>query len=255
MYSLDINFLKHRPEYRLKTEAKFNKLSSQIGNFTPIYVGLAVGLVFPVLVFVGFLFLQEKIPKVRQDIGKLEDQSKSLDGTIAKIRQIKAETTNINNQTKAFASVFYKIHSLSAILQDLSDRIPPNVQIETIKQTTANTSPNSPAGLLEISGFAVSYAAVNDFLLSLGQSKFLNPQEIKVITTEFVDAPAITGFVAPADAKSNVKIKKIQVVKYTIKTGLSSLPASDLIQELEKKGAVGLVNRLRYIQKEGVIAK
>jgi type IV pilus assembly protein PilN len=33
------------------------------------------------------------------------------------------------------------------------------------------------------------------------------------------------------------------------------VPASDLIQELEKKGTVGLVDRLRNIKKVGVIAQ
>ncbi|MFM6076207.1 MAG: fimbrial protein, partial [Dolichospermum sp.] len=110
-------------------------------------------------------------------------------------------------------------------------------------------------GYLEISGFAVSYASVNDFTLSLGQSKFFNPQEIKIITTELVDAPAITGFLPPVATRSDVKIKPIQIVKYTIKTGLSNVPASDLIPELEKKGTVGLVDRLRHIQKLGVVSK
>ena len=155
------------------------------------------------------------------------------------------------------------------MLQDLRDRIPSKVQIETIKQIAAplpskevvaatpsktNTNTNT-AGFLEISGFAISYALVNDFALSLGQSKFLNPEETKIITAELIDAPTVTGFLPPKGGKSNEKIKPIQVVKYTIKTGLSNVPASDLIQELEKKGTVGLVDRLRNIKKVGVIAQ
>ncbi|MFM6819728.1 MAG: PilN domain-containing protein, partial [Dolichospermum sp.] len=65
--------------------------------------------------------------------------------------------------------MFDQIHPCSAMLSDLRDRIPPRVQIESIKQTssnlqpTANNTSNNTVGYLEISGFAVSYTAVNDF--------------------------------------------------------------------------------------------
>ena len=269
MYSLDINFLKDRPEYQSKSATKVQRPSIQLGNLIPVYIGVGVGLVLPGLVFIGLSILEGKTTEVTREVAKLEEEGKSLDGTIASLNKIKAETVGINSQTKALVTVFDQIRPWSAMLQDLRDRIPSKVQIETIKQIAAplpskevvaatlsktNTNTNT-AGFLEISGFAISYALVNDFALSLGQSKFLNPEETKIITAELVDAPTVTGFLPPKGGKSNEKIKPIQVVKYTIKTGLSSVPASDLIQELEKKGTVGLVDRLRNIKKVGVIAQ
>ena len=269
MYSLDINFLKDRPEYQKQTKTKIAIPSIQLGNLIPVCIGVGVGLVLPGLVFIGLSILEGKTTELTQEIGKIEEEGKSLDSRIANIKKIKEETAGINSQTKALVTVFDQIRPWSAMLQDLRDRIPSKVQIETIKQIAAplpskevvaatpsktNTNTNT-AGFLEISGFAISYALVNDFALSLGQSKFLNPEETKIITAELVDAPTVTGFLPPKGGKSNEKIKPIQVVKYTIKTGLSSVPASDLIQELEKKGTVGLVDRLRNIKKVGVIAQ
>jgi type IV pilus assembly protein PilN len=269
MYSLDINFLKDRPEYQSKSATKVQRPSIQLGNLIPVYIGVGVGLVLPGLVFIGLSILEGKTTEVTGEVAKLEEEGKSLDGTIANLNKIKAETVGINSQTKALVTVFDQIRPWSAMLQDLRDRIPSKVQIETIKQIAAplpskevvaatpsktNTNTNT-AGFLEISGFAISYALVNDFALSLGQSKFLNPEETKIITAELIDAPTVTGFLPPKGGKSNEKIKPIQVVKYTIKTGLSNVPASDLIQELEKKGTVGLVDRLRNIKKVGVIAQ
>ena len=265
MYSLDINFLKDRPEYQSKS---VQRPSIQLGNLIPVYIGVGVGLVLPGLVFIGLSILEGKTTEVTREVAKLEEEGKSLDRRIANLNKIKAETVGINSQTKALVTVFDQIRPWSAMLQDLRDRIPSKVQIETIKQIAAplpskevvaatpktNTNTNT-AGFLEISGFAISYALVNDFALSLGQSKFLNPEETKIITAELVDAPPVTGFLPPKGGKSNEKIKPIQVVKYTIKTGLSNVPASDLIQELEKKGTVGLVDRLRNIKKVGVIAQ
>ena len=269
MYSLDINFLKDRPEYQKQIATKVEKSPIQLGNLIPVYIGVGVGLVFPALIFIGLSILEGKTAEVTQEIAKLEEEGKSLDSKIANISKIKAESAGIRTQNKALVTVFDQIRPWSAMLQDLRDRIPSKVQIETIKQIAAplpsrevvaatpsktNTNTNT-AGFLEISGFAISYALVNDFALSLGQSKFLNPEETKIITAELVDAPTVTGFLPPKGGKSNEKIKPIQVVKYTIKTGLSSVPASDLIQELEKKGTVGLVDRLRNIKKVGVIAQ
>lgn len=261
MYNLDINLLKNRPEYQQKITSQANQLSLQLVQLTPVYIGIVVGLLFPALMFLGLSLLQWKTAEVAKQITKLEEQGKGLDQTIVNIKKMKAETATINSQTTSLVKVFDQIRPWSATLSDLGDRIPPRVQIESIKQTspnpspTANTTPINTAGYLEISGFAVSYASVNDFTLSLGQSKFFNPQEIEIITTELVDAPAIAGFLPPVATKSDVKIKPIQIVKYTIKTGLSNVPASDLIPELEKKGTIGLVDRLRHIQKLGVVSK
>ena len=266
MYSLDINFLKDRPEYQNQslTGIKTSATPIQLGNLTPVYIGLGVGLVLPALVFVGLSILQGKTAELTQDIGKLEEEGKTLDGRIANIKKLKAEADSISTQNKALVTVFDQIRPWSAMLQDLGDRIPNKVQIETIRQVAGQlpgkapvtaVPPTNPAGFLEISGYAMSYGFVNDFALSLGQSQFLNPLETKIMTTELIDAPAITGFIPPPTKTTNVTIKPLQVVKYTIKTGLSSVPASDLIPELEKKGTVGLVDRLRNIKKVGVITQ
>ncbi|MBD2627318.1 PilN domain-containing protein [Trichormus variabilis] len=263
MYSLDINFLKDRLPVDIDTR-KPNK-PPQLGNLRPVYLGVGVGLCLPALAFCSLWFLQMKTAELEQLIGKLDQENKELDGKIANINKIKAETTGIKVQTQALVTVFDQIRPWSAMLQDLRDRIPKNVQIDNIKQiapviqtqATPGKPPSNPAGGLEINGYARSFRDVNDFVLSLGQSKFVNASESKISTAELIDAPPETGAIQP-DGQSNessVKIKPIQVVKYTIKAGLSTTPASELIRELEQKGTVGLVTRLRSIQKTGVISK
>jgi type IV pilus assembly protein PilN len=44
-------------------------------------------------------------------------------------------------------------------------------------------------------------------------------------------------------------------VRYTIQSNVSDIPASELMRELEQKGSVGLVNRIRSMQKIGVISQ
>lgn len=259
MYSLDINFLKDRSPAELN-ENKPVRPKADITEYTPALLGVGVGLSIPALVFGVLLFLQAQNAGLGQQIAKLEEENKNLDVKLADIKKIKDETTGIKEQTQALVTVFDQIRPWSAMLQDLRDRIPANVQVETIKQMppvikAKNSEDDSNnAGELEITGYARSFADVNDFLLIMGKSKLFNPEKSKISTAELVDAPEITGAVPP-ETKTEVKFKPPQVVKYTIKASLSPVPASQLIRDLEQKGTVGLVERIRNLQKTGAIAK
>ena len=46
-----------------------------------------------------------------------------------------------------------------------------------------------------------------------------------------------------------------KLVQYEIRTSPSEVGASELIRELDRKGAVGLVTRIRTLQQKGVLQK
>ncbi|MEH2387607.1 MAG: PilN domain-containing protein [Nostoc sp.] len=258
MYSLDVNFLKDRPGYQKKPERKGGiGLKLPTGDLTPVYVGVGLGVGLPVLLGVSFWFLQGKIGELEANAAKLDQESKKLDTQIGNISKIKAETNAIKAQTQALVSVFDQIRPWSAMLQDLRDRTPAAVQIETIKQippvaAVVGQPRSNPAGGLEITGLARSFNDVNDFLLILQQSQFLKSTESRILKATLVDAPLTPGTGQP---NTGVIIKPPQVVEYTIQSSMSDVPASELIRELEKKGTVGLVTRIRSMQKIGVIPK
>ena len=255
MYSLDVNFLKDRPAYQKKPDRKAG-IKLPTGDLTPVYIGVALGVGLPVLVGIGWLFLQGKIGELETQVAQLDQENKRLDTEIGNINKIKQEITAVKAETQALVTVFDQIRPWSAMLQDLRDRIPPSVQIETVKQlppvaAAQGQPPSNPAGGLEITGLARSYNDVNDFLLSLQQSRFLKSSESRIMTAELVDAPVSVG----ARQSTTVVIKPPQVVKYTIQSNMSDVPASELVRELEQKGTVGLVARIRSIQQTGVISK
>ena len=66
-----------------------------------------------------------------------------------------------------------------------------------------------------------------------------------------MDAPLPSG---PAPV-NGVLIKPPQIVKYTIQSSMSDVPASELTRELEQKGTIGLVSRIRSLQQTGVLSK
>lgn len=254
MYSLDINFLKDRPT-GIKPPGKSIKISFPVGNLTPIYLGVGLAVILPGVVGGGWWLLQAKNLELEQKVAQLDQENKRLETQIGVINKIRGETNQVKGETQALVTVFDQIRPWSAMLQDLRDRIPAAVQIETIKQTPpiavekGQSSPN-PAGGIEISGLARSFNDVNDFLLTLQQSQFLKSSESKIMTAELVNAP-----LPPNSNKTGVSIPPPQVVKYTIQSSLSDVPASGLIRELEQKGTVGLVTRIRSMQETGVIAK
>jgi type IV pilus assembly protein PilN len=256
MYNLDINFLKDRPSYQKNSDKKRRGISLPTGDLTPVYVGVAIGVFFPALLGTGWWFLQAKNGELEQNIAQLEQENQKLEAEIGNINKIKEETNKVKGETQALVTVFDQIRPWSAMLQQLREGIPTAVQIENIKQiapvaAAEGQPPPNPAGGLEITGYARSFNDVNDYLLSLQQSRFLKATDSRIVTAELVDAPIPPG----TPSINGVVIKPPQVVKYTIQSGLSDVPASELMRELEQKGTVGLVSRIRSLQQTGVLQR
>lgn len=256
MYSLKINFLKDRSTHQRNLKKKQVGISLPTGDTKPLYIGVAVSLFLPGLMGTIFWLLQAKNSQIHENSSQLAQENQRLKIEIGNIDKIKEETNKIKQETQALVSVFDQIRPWSAVLQDLRDRIPETVQIDSIKQTAPTAviegqPPPNPAGGVEISGFARSFSDVNDFMLSLQQSHFFKAAQTKIITAELVDA----SIQLATQPNPNIQNQSSQRVKYTIQSNLSNVPASELIQELEQKGTVGLVNRIRSMQQIGVIPK
>ena len=116
-----------------------------------------------------------------------------------------------------------------------------------------------PTTKLNITGTAKSFDEVNNFMLTLKQSAFFNPDDTQLRSASLSAAPALDRL-APTDgqmvngkAQEGPKLELPKIVTYNIQTSLKRTPANDLIRELERKGAVGLVTRLRSLQQQQVI--
>ena len=142
----------------------------------------------------------------------------------------------------------------------------PGKKAETPVTPAAPLAADVPTTKLDITGTAKSFDEVNNFILTLKQSAFFNPDETQLINTSMmapvvVDQikPPVVAPVATATATGTpiipIKPKKLEVrlVEYKIQTTLKRIPAADLMRELERKGAVGLVARLKSLQQQQVI--
>ena len=283
MYALDINFLNDRAERQ--SELGKGKPKGPV-NQTPFYIGLAVAIALPALALGAWALLQSQN-------GTLEQRQAALDSELATVKTQQAEVDAITKQVKdyeanntALATVFDRIKPWSGILQDIRDRVPNGVQISMIEQlppeatpvtapVAASPSPSaspgaspsaapvipsivapSPAQRIRVTGRAKSFSEVNDFILTLQRSPFLTSKDTKLATSKLIDNPTKISFEekdGQSTSSDKVEIKFPQVVEYTIDTTLTELPASALLQDLERTLSVGLASRIQALRDRGVL--
>jgi type IV pilus assembly protein PilN len=265
MYQVNINLLNDRPGYSAGPVSSKGTLSG--ADNTPLIWGGAFAgglLALTLLAFGGFSLLSQQLVSQEQ---KLDADLTALAPGLSKVSELKAQEQVIQSETAALAKVFNQIKPWSATLQDLRDRVPATLQITKIEQTAAaapqpssSTQANSlsnkalessadkaksdaaaapppPAGELKISGNTLNYSDVNDFELTLRKSAFLKPDQTK-LTSSQRENNAQTG---------------INLIKYEMQTQLSDVPASEILQVLNAKGATGLVSRLETLKRQGAM--
>ncbi|MBW4513722.1 MAG: PilN domain-containing protein [Timaviella obliquedivisa GSE-PSE-MK23-08B] len=281
MYALDINFLNDRTERQSESPLKPKGPVNQ----TPFYLGLAVAIALPALALGAWALLQSQN-------GTLEQRQAALDSELAIIQTQQAEVDAITQRVKdyeddntALATVFDRIKPWSGILQDIRDRVPNGVQISLIEQlppeeipvtapVTASPSPSPGASpspgvpevpvvaaspqpqRIRVTGRAKSFSEVNDFILTLQRSPFLTSEDTKLATSKLIENPTKISFEAEEGqtaSSDQVEVKFPPVVEYTIDTTLTELPASALLQDLERTLSVGLASRIQALRDRGVL--
>ncbi len=283
MYNIDINFLKDRGLVENEPLVIPAAAGEQNLDKRPIYAGAGVGVFSLVAVGIWWV-LQMQITNTNSiKLTKLEEEVKLLESQVGKLKTIEAETTSLKEQTTSLSTVFNYIRPWSAFLQDIRDRVPSGVQITLIEQKNPPKQPGTPkpatpapapapapAGnapksgasapatpapapapveppptiMLEISGLARSFGDMNDFLLLIQESAFFEKKETKVVKAELIKNPTRIN----SSGGSNTNLELPKVVEYKIQTSLSNTPASELIAEIRRKGAVGVESRLEKIQ-------
>lgn len=280
MYSLDINFLGDRPEYR-PPEQK-SREPRPAGEKTPLIIGVVVGLLLPAMVGGLWLVLQQRIASLEQKEAEYDAELARLKIGQQKINQLNQQITDVNAETQALATVFNQIKPWSAMMQDIRERTPPNLSIDSIEQieappdkaastpapattgTNANarnaranqnnqqqatTTTSRLATQLEIKGRAKTFDDVNYFLLTLQRSPFFNADKTQLVKAELSNnSDRIEQTDRNRGGGARITYEFPKVVQYVIQADLSDVPASELLRELDRKGAVGLVTRIRKLQ-------
>jgi type IV pilus assembly protein PilN len=256
-----------------------------------LLIGSLIGLLPLALVGLGWAGLafskkanEDKLAEVKVQVAAIEQKEKERDKARADLQAAKS-------QIEALTGVFSNIKPWSAMSQDLRDRLPSGVQITEILQKTevppaaaaATTTPTTaqaaaggaqasptptpvvvaePIGRLEIAGAADNFDRVNDFLVVLQKSNFFNSDATRIVTSELQPGVQIAPAAAPdrrngASAAARLDASDLPKlpgkVTFKIETELANVSTDELLRELERKGAVGLVSRIDALKQKGVI--
>jgi type IV pilus assembly protein PilN len=257
MYSLDINFLKDREVRVFDARPRARGGGAADGDRRPLLLGLAAALV-PLTLVGGYWAV------TRGQVSNLQARSVALDGEIANLQTQLQEISDIQGQidlvkaeNNAFAAVFNEIVPWSALLNDIRTRTPNRVQIMSLSQTEGTTSEIDPAatpprsGGVSITGVACSYDDINDFALVLQRSPLLQSQSVAINQAQ--QQPTLLDPQTQGRCPGTAVGDPDFLIDYTIAANITNTPASELVDELERQGTVGLVTRLRALREKGVI--
>lgn len=248
MYNIDVNFLRDRKLDGLSTGTSFaKKAPTPMAEKLPIFIGAGVGVACIAAAGGALLLVNSQKTSTENEIATLETEITRLQGQSQQIQDYENKIKTIKDETESFVSVFKSIKPWSAMLKEISSLIPAKVQIASITQSeTVDSTTQSKRQVLNIKGIAQSYDDVGDFVLNLKRSQFINPENTKLTSSEFTKNPNELK-------NSGADLKNSMVVLYDITAEISDVPAPELINALDSRGAIGLVARLKILKEKGAI--
>ncbi|MEM9220103.1 MAG: PilN domain-containing protein [Cyanobacteria bacterium P01_F01_bin.150] len=244
MYSLDINFLNDREDRSYEVESGGSLGGSQI-NWAPAIFGLLVGLVPLGLVLIGWGVMQRDTARLDAQRAELQAEVDKQGKVAEVVAAAEARAAEAEDSAAALITVFDQIKPWSAMMANVRETIPGGVQVQTIQQSSEEID-GQTRQKVELQGVALSFDDVNDFVLVLRRSPFLDPENTALISSSRIDNPETINL--SEDAPQGIEVRQPKVVQYTISSVLSDRPASELLAELESTLAVGLTSRIQTIQ-------
>ena len=249
MYNLDINFLRQRrAEQTDYVASSFVKKETSLADRIPIVAGIIVALAAPAITFSLYKSAKAETAIVETAILQLESEIAELGNQNQRIEELNSEIQQVEQETAALVGVFDKIEPWAAILQEVSDRTPSGILVESLQQSGSGEDIG-----LNIAGVALGYDSVNDFVLLLQRSPFFDKNQIRL------NGASVSSFGIKIeneeDLPENASLEIPEGVKFTMSAQLAKVPSSQLIKEIEKKGSDGLVIRLNTLERKGVDLK
>ena len=254
MYGIDINFLNDRSDRPTEAIVPAAQSAAPSSSKLPLIVG--AGVAIAALAGVGgyWLILQSQQKSLMAQQTQLDTQLAELQQKLAQVDTVRQQTQAIDSEITAIASVFERIRPWSAIVRDVQGRTPSRTQISQLQQTApgeaapAAEGTASAAGGLQLSGNACSFDDVNDFLLTLQNSPFLESESIEITKA---DLGGVVPGRCPGDPDTG---EPLALVSYTISGDIKSIPATELLDELNRQQeSTGLAARIRALQATGAI--
>ncbi|MEM6433829.1 MAG: PilN domain-containing protein [Cyanobacteria bacterium P01_D01_bin.115] len=260
MYGLDVNFLKDREIRPVEVGSAPRAAATPTGSRTPLFLGLLAAVAALGLVGGYWLLLQNRMQRLEAREAELDSEIAEIQSQLQQIETVQAQIELVKQENQAFVNVFNQIRPWSAFLKELRDRTPARIQVVSVTQTAGTPIPTGVegeeavppvAGGVNMVGVACSFDDVNDFMLTMQRSPLLDATSVAIDVSQKRDElldPAVDG-VCPDSPPNRPEV----LVDFTIGGNFSDVPAADLLDILERQGAVGLATRIRALRDSGVI--
>ncbi len=243
MYSLDINFLNDPSRSGVQTATAGTQTAAAApGSQVPMFIGIGVGVLALGLVGGGYMLMNNRVQELTAKKTQLTTEMEDLKKKLGEVATINDQIAAIDKQTGDLTAIFNDIRSWSAVLTDIRDRVPAKVQLNSVTQTAE--AGGGPSNKLSIAGQAKTFDDVNDFILLLRQSPFLDAEKVILVSSTLKEQQSNRPGVLPTN-----------LVEYQIEAPFNQKPAADpeILSALERKGAVGVVTRIQELKNKGVI--
>ncbi|TVU54945.1 MAG: fimbrial assembly protein [Arthrospira sp. PLM2.Bin9] len=264
MYSLDINFLNDRPDYKPADRKPQSGQKGKPVDQTPILIGLGVAMGLNALMAGGWFVLNRQNATLSREVDALELQLGEKNVQVQALDRVYAEAKQTNEEADALALVFNEIKPWSALSQEMAEIMQiAGVRITNVRQTEPTAEAGAASGeegqaaarqtaQVTIEGNAGSFGQLNDFMLLVNQSPFFDGSKTRLVSARLHDNP--TRLVVADGSSVPGGLPDLQpIVQFNIETRLSSASASELLPLLKANDAVGLVNRIETLTEQGVI--
>jgi type IV pilus assembly protein PilN len=254
MYSLDVNFLKDRHLTEGGKAASSPKMARGIDlrKQAPLFIGLGVGAALLGLTGLLGLLVNWQMTETQTQLQALDAELGQLKSQSQKLEEMRGKLGAIDKENQALVGVFNQIRPWSAVFQEIRQQTPPTVLVQSIQQTDLPADPAIgeplPRTQLKITGFANNYESVNHYLLTLQDSPFLKAKKTSIETAALADLP-----LQLVNDNENISVSFPKVVQYSIITELNDKPASQQLPNLARNGAVGVVTRLKTLERQGAL--
>lgn len=224
MYSLDINFLSDRIDPEKEAQARVPLQDTQ----WLVYGGAACA-VFLAIAGGAYFYFTYRVNELQTTVATLTAQEAALDAKLLELNNSEKVIKSIEDRTNQLVTLFVGEIPASAVLQEVRQRLPVGVQVDTITQ-------NGKA--ISLVGQATSYNDVNDTLLLFQSSPYVDSVKTKL------------DFARLQPQKQDVSIT---LIDFAISATLTNEPVTKFLPQLQNSGAEGLVQRIKLLQEKGVI--
>ncbi len=229
MFTIDINFLKDRQAGEGAGETQ------PIADVQWLIGGGIAAAVFLLGSLGAYFYFNNQNNRLQEQLAQLTAREQELDKQIAEIKKSEAEIVSIDQQTQQLLTLFVGDVPSSALLQDIRERTPLNVKIESFTQLDKKVTLQGQAAAT--SATASAFDQVNDFMLKLQESPYLAANGVELKSAKL----------SPPQ-----KDVAVDVAQYQVELTLTPSTALELEQELQRSKSEGIISRIAVLREKGL---